>query len=104
MSKNTRFKQQMDFLLEVDKLKQIQRKTYTTTKTRHENSSEHSWHIAIMAMILREYPKRPNINLFRVIKMLLINDIIEIDVGDTFLYDKQAQTPKHKNETEIILT
>ena len=100
MSKNTRFKQQMDFILEIDKLKQIQRQTYTTTKTRHENSSEHSWHIALMALILQEYSKNPNINLFKAVKMLLIHDIVEIDAGDTFLYDKTGQKNKHKHETK----
>ena len=90
----------MDFIVEVDKLKQIQRQTYTTTKNRHENSSEHSWHIALMAIILQEYSKHPDINLFKVVKMLLIHDIVEIDAGDTFLYDKQAQKNKHKNETK----
>ena len=90
----------MDFILEVDKLKQIQRQTYTTTKNRHENSSEHSWHITLMAIILQEYSKHPNINLFKAVKMLIIHDIVEIDAGDTFLYDKQAQKNKHKNETK----
>ena len=100
MSTQTRLKQQMDFILEVDKLKQIQRQTYTTTKNRHENSSEHSWHIALMALILQEHSKHPTIDLFKAVKMLLIHDIVEIDAGDTFLYDKQAQKNKHKNETK----
>ena len=90
----------MNFILEIDKLKHVLRQTYTTTKIRHENSSEHSWHIALMAIILQEHSKHSNINLLKVVKMLLIHDIVEIDAGDTFLYDIQAQKTKPENEAK----
>ncbi len=100
MSQNSRLNQQLSFILEADKLKQVLRQTYTTTKDRHENSSEHSWHIALMAIILHEHSNYSDINLFKVVKMLLIHDIVEIDAGDTFLYDTQAQKTKLENETK----
>ena len=100
MNKNQRLTQQMQFILEIDKLKQVLRQTYTISKTRQENSCEHSWHIALMAIILQEHAKNPKINLFRVVKMLLIHDLVEIDTGDTFLYDKQARKTQHKRENQ----
>ena len=100
MSQTTRFNQQIEFIIEVDKLKEILRQTYTTKKMRQENSSEHSWHIALMAIILSEYAKNPKINICKVVKMLLIHDIVEIDAGDTFAYDKQAKKTQHKRETK----
>lgn len=100
MSQTTRINQQMNFIIEVDKLKEILRQTYTTKKTRQENSSEHSWHIALMAIILSEYTNDPKINLFKVVKMLLIHDIVEIDAGDTFAYDKQGQKTQHEREAK----
>jgi len=90
----------MNFILEIDKLKHVLRQTYTTTKIRHENSSEHSWHIALMAIILQEHSKHSSINILKVVKMLLIHDIVEIDAGDTFLYDIQAQKTKPENEAK----
>jgi putative hydrolase of HD superfamily len=90
----------MNFIIEVDKLKEILRQTYTTKKTRQENSSEHSWHIALMAIILSEYTNDPKINLFKVVKMLLIHDIVEIDAGDTFAYDKQGQKTQQEREAK----
>ena len=100
MSQNIRLHKQMEFILEVDKLKEIFRQTYTTKKIRPENSSEHSWHIALMAILLSEYVNKPQIDLFRVVKMLLIHDIVEIDAGDTFAYDKQAKKTQHERETK----
>ena len=90
----------MNFILEIDKLKHVLRQTYTTTKIRHENSSEHSWHIALMAIILQEHSKHSDINILKVVKMLLIHDIVEIDAGDIFLYDTQAQKTKRENEVK----
>lgn len=100
MSQDNRLNQQMNFIIEADKLKEILRQTYTTKKTRQENSSEHSWHIALMAIVLSEYAKNPKINLFKVVKMLLIHDIVEIDAGDTFAYDKQGQKTQHLRENK----
>ena len=82
-----RFDQQIGFILEIDKLKSVIRQSYLLDGTRQENSAEHSWHIALMGMILAEYVEQP-VDLLRTLKMLLIHDIIEIDAGDTYCYDE----------------
>ena len=93
-----RLEVQIGFILEIDRLKTISRRTYLTDKSRFENSAEHSWHIAIMAMVLADYANAPNIDLLRVIKMLLIHDLVEIDAGDTFVYDSDAGADKQDRE------
>lgn len=97
---NSRFVRQIEFILEIDKLKQVYRQTCIIDKSRRENSVEHSWHIAIMALIFSEYANNKKIDLFRVIKMLLVHDLVEIDAGDTFCYDQQARMHQHKREVE----
>jgi putative hydrolase of HD superfamily len=82
-----RFDKQIGFILEIDKLKSVIRQSYLLDGTRQENSAEHSWHIALMGMILAEYVEQP-VDLLRTLKMLLIHDIIEIDAGDTYCYDE----------------
>ena len=82
-----RFDQQIRFILEIDKLKSIIRQSYLLAGTRQENSAEHSWHVALMAMLLAEYANQ-SVDLLRILKMLLIHDIIEIDAGDTYCYDE----------------
>lgn len=77
--------QQIEFLKEIDKVKSIYRKSRTYTGEKYENDAEHSWHICMMAMVLAPYSNEP-IDILKVIKMLLIHDIVEIDAGDTFLY------------------
>ncbi|MBL7789829.1 MAG: HD domain-containing protein [Chitinophagales bacterium] len=79
------FYKQLEFLREIDKVKSIYRKSKTYTGEKYENDAEHSWHICMMAMVLAQYSNEP-IDVFKVIKMLLIHDIVEIDAGDTFLY------------------
>lgn len=81
---------QMDFLIEIDKLKTVLRRAYITDASRRENSAEHSWHVAMMAMILAEHGNE-DIDLHRVIKMLLIHDIPEIDAGDTSVYARVSE-------------
>lgn len=93
-----RLTQQLAFIREIDKLKYIQRKTRLFNSQRHENDAEHSWHLAMMAMVLAEHATT-EVDLFKVMKMLLIHDIVEIDAGDTFLYDT---TQSHVN-TEVEL-
>jgi putative hydrolase of HD superfamily len=78
---------QIEFIKEIDKIKYIQRKTKLFNSDRNENDAEHSWHLAMMAVVLSEYSDH-KIDLLKVIKMVLIHDIVEIDAGDTFLYDK----------------
>ncbi|SDD21783.1 putative hydrolases of HD superfamily [Mucilaginibacter pineti] len=77
---------QVDFIHEIDKLKYIQRKTRLFNSTRTENDAEHSWHLALMAVVLSGHSNQ-EIDLLKVIKMLLIHDLVEIDAGDIFLYD-----------------
>ncbi|MCW3997020.1 MAG: HD domain-containing protein [Candidatus Bathyarchaeota archaeon] len=98
MSGNMRFQKQIEFILEIDKLKQVFRQTFITDKSRQENSAEHSWHIAIMAILLSEYVKGPQVDVFRVVKMLLIHDLVEIDAGDTFCYDDKACRSQNERE------
>jgi putative hydrolases of HD superfamily len=98
MQKN-RLTQQIQFILEIDKLKHILRQTLLTDGSRRENTAEHSWHIGIMAMILAEYaPDKTDIS--RAMKMLLIHDLVEIDAGDTFCYDVQGNLSKSEREIE----
>lgn len=88
--------QQIEFIKEIDKLKYILRKTRLFNSDRPENDAEHSWHLALMAVILADHANA-EIDLLRVIKMLLIHDIVEIDAGDTFIYDTQKS---HDNTAE----
>ncbi len=97
MSKD-RLKQQIDFILEIDRLKTIDRRTYLTDTSRFENSAEHSWHIAVMALVLSEHANNPDIDLLKVIRMLLLHDLVEIDAGDTFAYDIRANEDKQVRE------
>jgi putative hydrolase of HD superfamily len=88
--------QQIDFIKEIDKVKYIQRKTKLFNSDRNENDAEHSWHLAVMAIILAEHSNEP-IDILKVVKMVLIHDIVEIDAGDTFIYDTQKN---HTNTDE----
>ena len=87
--------QQIAFIIEVDKVKNILRKSKLFDGSRFENDAEHSWTICMMAMLLKEYSNFP-IDIERVIKMLLIHDIVEIDAGDTFLYSKDRNNVLEK--------
>ncbi len=92
-----RLKKQMDFLLEVDKLKFITRQTYLSDGKRKENDAEHSWHLALMAVLLQEYSNQ-KVDLAKVITMVLIHDIVEIDAGDTYAYDAEGNKSKRRRE------
>jgi putative hydrolase of HD superfamily len=96
--KNERLTRQISFLLEIDKLKNILRKTFLIDKSRLENSAEHSWHVSIMAVVLLEHANDPSLDLNRVIRMLLLHDLVEIDAGDTFAYDTQGYLDKEERE------
>jgi len=91
-------KRQIEFITEVDKIKNIFRQNLILDKSRNENDAEHSWHLAIMAIMLAEHSAHENMDITRVIKMVLIHDIVEIDAGDTFLYDEVANTDKDVRE------
>lgn len=92
-----RLKKQIEFMLEIDKLKNIYRQTYVLAEDRKENDAEHSWHIALLAFMLVEYSNEP-IDVTRVVKMLLIHDIVEIDAGDTYRYDEESYKSKAQRE------
>ena len=92
-----RLKKQMDFLLEADKLKFITRQTYLSDGKRKENDGEHSWHLALMAVLLSEYSNE-KIDLVKVITMVLIHDMVEIDAGDTYAYDDAGAKTKRERE------
>jgi putative hydrolase of HD superfamily len=90
---------QIAFIKEIDKLKYILRRTKLFNSDRHENDAEHSWHLAMMTIVLAEHSNKP-IDVLKVLKMVLIHDIVEIDAGDTFMYDT---TKSHTNtEQELI--
>ena len=94
MTPSQRFSQQLQFIIEVDKLKQIYRQTFLSDGSRRENSAEHSWHLALMALLLEEYAAEQPIDICKVVRMVLIHDLVEIDAGDTFCYDKEANQDK----------
>lgn len=89
---------QMAFIREIDQLKNVYRQSYLMDGSRHENDAEHTWHITMMAVILEEHLQNDHVDLFRVIKMLLIHDLVEIDAGDTFAYDTAGYVGKFDRE------
>ena len=94
---NDRLKKQMEFILEVDKLKKIGRQTYLSDASRKENDAEHSWHLALMAVLLAEHSNE-DIDILKVITMVLIHDLVEIDAGDTYAYDEVGKASQRKRE------
>lgn len=88
----------MAFVLEVDKLKEVLRRTRLPHSRRLENSAEHTWHIVLMAVTLAEHADTAQLDLGRVLRMLLVHDLVEIDAGDTFGYDTAAHADKHERE------
>ena len=94
-----RFKSQIEFILEVDKLKKILRRTTLLDRSRQENSAEHSWHITLIVLVLSEYAETDNLNLLGVIKLLLTHDLVEIDAGDTYCYDESGAQDQKERET-----
>jgi len=89
---------QISFIKEIDKLKYIQRKTSLFNSDRNENDAEHSWHLAMMTIVLAQHSDKP-VDVLKVLKMVLIHDIVEIDAGDTFMYDTQKD---HTNTDEEL--
>lgn len=94
---NDRLLKQVKFIVEVDKAKEILRRTLITESKRRENDSEHSWHLALMAPILKEYVEA-DIDIRRVIDMVIIHDLVEIDAGDTYCYDVEGYKDKAERE------
>ncbi len=94
-----RLDQQIGFILELDTLKSVLRRSYLLNNTQRENSAEHSWHLSAMALVLAEHANA-DIDQFRVLKMLLVHDIVEIDSGDTYIYDTAGNDTKAVREQE----
>lgn len=93
----TRLEKQMAFIEEVDKIKLIGRQNYLADGSRKENDAEHSWHLALMTMLLSEYSNE-EIDVLKTMGMVLIHDIVEIDAGDTYAYDYEAQKTQKERE------
>lgn len=95
---NERMEKQLAFSLEIDKVKNIFRQTHLSNNGRNENDAEHSWHMAVMAYLLREYANQ-EVDIAKVMLMCLIHDIVEIDAGDTYAYDAEGlQTQKARED------
>jgi len=97
---NDRFRRQLEFIAEADRLKTVLRRTTILDRSRRENSAEHSWHVALMALVLAEHGTAQNLDLSRVVRMLLIHDLVEVDAGDTFCYDTAAMAEKASKESD----
>lgn len=90
-----RLRKQLNFIMEIDKLKTITRRSYLADGSRKENDAEHSWHLAVMVLLLAELD---NIDVLKTMKMVLIHDLVEIDAGDTYCYDENGNTSKLERE------
>jgi putative hydrolase of HD superfamily len=93
-----RFTKQIEFILEIDKMKQILRNTILMDASWKENSAEHTWHMAVGAMVMSEYANESNLDMLKVLKMILLHDIVEIDAGDTFAYGNVNLLEKAEKE------
>ena len=93
-----RLAQQITFIAECDKLKEIFRQTINITSRRPENDAEHSWAFCLCVMVLAEHANVPHLDVLRVLKMGLIHDLVEIDAGDTFAYDTKNMEDQHARE------
>lgn len=93
----TRLEKQIQFIVEMDKVKNIFRQTYLSDGERKENDAEHSWHLALSAILLKEYVSE-EVDLLKVITMVLIHDLVEIDAGDTYAYDSVGVKDKRERE------
>ncbi|MEZ5231753.1 MAG: HD domain-containing protein [Acidimicrobiales bacterium] len=92
-----RLQQQIDFLLEIDKLKGIVRRSYVMGGARRENTAEHSWHLVMMALVLTEHADQP-VDALAVLQMLAVHDLVEIDAGDTYVFDTDGGSSKAERE------
>ncbi len=99
MSMDTRLRQQIAFILEMDRLKAVLRQNLTPSAQRRENTAEHSWHLAIMGLVLEDQSPTP-VDRAKVLCMLLLHDVVEIDAGDTFAYDDSGHADKIEREKQ----
>lgn len=93
-----RLNKQLEFLIEADKMKSVLRQTLLADGSKRENDTEHSWHFALMAMVLYEYADQTKVDLYRVLKMALVHDLVEVYAGDTFAYDDKGNADKEMRE------
>ena len=93
-----RIAQQIRFIIEVDKLKEIFRQTVCTQSRRAENDAEHSWHLCLAVIVLAEHANVPSLDVLKVLKMVILHDLVEIDAGDTFAYDTARMAGQHERE------
>ena len=94
---NERLQKQLEFMLELDKMKNLYRQTYVLHEDRKENDAEHSWHLSLMAFMLAEYSSEP-VDVTHVMKMVILHDVVEIDAGDTYCYDTEGYKSKAERE------
>jgi len=98
-SSDDRIERQLRFIVEIDRLKTVFRQSYLTDGSRKENDAEHSWHLAVMAIVLAEhFPEK--IDLLKVLKMTLMHDLVEIEAGDTYCYDEEANSGRFERERQ----
>jgi putative hydrolase of HD superfamily len=93
-----RLEKQIRFIIEVDKLKEIFRQTLCTQSRRAENDAEHSWHLCLVVIVLAEHANAPDLDVLKVLKMLIVHDLVEIDAGDTYAYDSARMVDQHARE------
>ena len=93
-----RLRHQVEFIVEVDRLKEVLRQNVLTVSRRRENDAEHSWHLCLCALVLAEHADAPQVDVLRVLKMLILHDLVEIDAGDTFAYDTTGAAQQHERE------
>jgi putative hydrolase of HD superfamily len=98
LSASERLRRQVEFIVEVDRLKEVFRQTVLINSRRAENSAEHSWHFALMVIVLAEHSNHQPLDVLRILKMVLIHDLVEIDAGDTFAYDVKNMADQHARE------
>jgi len=98
-SGNERLDRQLKFSAEIDKMTHILRRTVLIDRSRRENDAEHSWHIAVMAMLFEEYAAEP-VNIPRAVEMCVVHDLVEIYAGDTFAYDAEGNSTKAEREKQ----
>lgn len=94
-----RLGQQISFMVEVDKLKEVFRQTKLINSGRQENDAEHSWHLCLTVILLAEHANSPDLNVLHVLKMVILHDLVEIDAGDTFAYDEAGMVDQHERES-----
>lgn len=98
---NKRLKQQIGFILEADKLKNVIRRNHLADDSRRENTAEHTWHTILTALLLFEYAENKHeLNLLHIVRMISIHDLVEIEAGDTFMFDVEANKNKFDRENQ----